>query len=960
MTRFIALILTALTGFSGLVYEVVWQKYLATLLGSHSEATAAVLAIFLGGLALGYALFGRATARLVARARVRGRPAPLALFYACAEGSIGLYALLFPALFRVAQAVSYRLPELFSGVGFAFDVALSAALIGPPTVLMGGTIPVLTQALSKSLADATRLHALVYGINTAGAFAGALAGGLILVPALGLDRTMHAMGIVNLGAALVFAILGLTVRSAALEPADAAPARVAGLGAYAVVALLSGFAMMALQTVLIRLGGLSFGASQFTFSMVVAVFVLCIAVGSLAVSALSRIHPRTIVLTQWALVALLVVLYLEAENAPYAAHVLRTFFRDREEALLAYSLASFAAILAVLALPIALSGASLPLLFHHLRREVGDLGMVAGKLYSWNTVGSLLGALFGGYLLFFWLDLHAVYRIAVAALIVGAALLTHLLLGARALTVAVVAAVAIGGLAALPGWSPERLSSGLFRFREPLPATYRGADEMFASMKPRPRILFYADDPTASVAVKEFDAWNKTTRAVITNGKPDGALLFDYTTMALAALVPSLLAEKAERAFVIGYGTGVTAGELAALDSMREVVVAEISPAVVEAAPFFDEGNQGASRSPKVEIKVADAYRALLRSAGTFDVIVSEPSNPWVTGVEMLFSREFLQAARSRLTPGGVYCQWFHTYETDAATLALVLRTYASVFDQVAVWFTMERDLILLGFADREPRIDLDRLIARANEPDYRAGLDRSGISGVPALLAHELLPLGVVGGAADEGPVHTLYHPILTQQATRGFFRGDTAALPRYADLISARTGARQSLLGRYSARPGGLSPFDRRAVVHETCKHRPEECAVLVADWRASGLNPHLLEEELIWLRRHPRLQEVLAEDRLVELTALYGAAVADGAVSPATARAATDRFAERYHHAAPFDRHALVNTWRACREDLSQLGECSTGFQLAERRLGPLESREPFPIGLAHPAQAAVPRG
>jgi len=104
----------------------------------------------------------------------------------------------------------------------------------------------------------------------------------------------------------------------------------------------------------------------------VTLFVLCIAVGSLAVSALSRIHPRTIVLTQWALVALLVVLYLEAENAPYAAHVLRTFFRDREEALLAYSLASFAAILAVLALPIALSGASLPLLFHHLRREVGQ------------------------------------------------------------------------------------------------------------------------------------------------------------------------------------------------------------------------------------------------------------------------------------------------------------------------------------------------------------------------------------------------------------------------------------------------------------------------------------------------------------------------------------------------------------------------------------------------------------
>ena len=179
MIRVLALGLTVLTGFSALVYEVTWQKYLATLLGSHSEATAAVLGIFLGGLAAGYALFGRATRTWLARARARSAPPRLLLVYGFVEAAIGAYALLFPLLFGAAQALSLRLPLGSSGLGFGLDVLLSALLIGPPAVLMGGTIPILTQALARDIQDATRVHALVYGFNTAGAFA-RRAGGRLL------------------------------------------------------------------------------------------------------------------------------------------------------------------------------------------------------------------------------------------------------------------------------------------------------------------------------------------------------------------------------------------------------------------------------------------------------------------------------------------------------------------------------------------------------------------------------------------------------------------------------------------------------------------------------------------------------------------------------------------------------------------------------------------------------------
>lgn len=868
MARLIALVLTLLTGVSGLVYEVAWQRWLATLLGSHSEATAAVLGIYLGGLSLGYALFGRVTATLVRRAAERGTQPPLALAYGVVEASIGVWAWLFPTLFGLAQALSFRLHLPSPGLAFAVDVLLAALLIGPPTVLMGGTIPMLTQALSRSLADATRLHALVYAFNTAGAFLGALAAAFWLVPALGLVGVLRAMGAINVFAGAAFVALGWSARSVVpragadtapatdAPDASAGPREVPGFAAFACVALLSGFAMMTAQTVLIRLSGLAFGSSHFTFAMVVAAFVLCIALGSFGVSALRRIPPGLIVASQWALVTSLLALYAWLEDAPFWARVLRTRFGSDAASFLPYYLTAFVATLAVLAVPILLSGATLPLLFHHLSRSVGDLGAVAGRLYSWNTVGSLLGALLGGYVLFFWLNMHAVFRVACAALILGATLLTLQMPG-RGMRIAalVLPVVTLVLLLVLPPWAPERLSAGLFRNREPMPETAHGPDAFFAESHGID-LLFYRDDPVASVAVKEYPIFDQQrTRSIISNGKPDGSLLLDYPTMALVALVPAMLADKAERAFVIGWGTGVTVGELAALRSMREVVVAEISPAVMQAAPLFDDGNLQASRSEKVSVLVSDAYRALLRSDGSFDVIVSEPSNPWVTGVEMLFSHDFLSTARAKLAPGGVFAQWFHSYETDDATLALVLRTYASVFDRVAVWFTMTNDLMLLGFRDPDATIDLDRLAQRVAQPDFHAGLVRANVKTLSALLAHELLPIGTVEPPRDGEEVHTLLHPILSHHAARAFFRGGVARLEGRPPGESV-PGRAPLLLDQLAARRGGRLPEEERAqAVRESCRHRTIECARLLARWQLEDPASPALARQLERARQlHP----------------------------------------------------------------------------------------------------------
>lgn len=908
--RRVALLLTLLTGFTALVYEVTWQKYLSVLLGSDSEATATVLGIFLGGLAVGYALFGRVARCRTQRACSGGRPARLLLLYGLVEAGIGLYALCFPLLFLSIQRLSLWIPYGSPGLAFGIDAALCTLLVGPPAVLMGGTIPLLTQSLARSLEDSTRLHAFVYGFNTAGAFAGALCASFFLIPWLGLGGVMLAMALVNLGAGGIFACLGSALPESesptACEPAPAAAFDLRSrTTVYVSVALLSGFAMMTLQSIMNRVGALALGASQFTFSMIVACFVLSIALGSFAVSALRRIPPGLLPASQWLLVAILLALYPVIEDAPYWGHLLRSSFSSQEANFYPFHLAVFAAILGVFLVPLALSGATLPLLFHQLRRDAGELGSAAGGLYSWNTLGALLG----GYALLFWLDLHQIYWLATIALAVGAVLLCALVSPRGRVIGLVGLSLALLAVGLQPAWSPYKLSAGLFRHREPLPYSREGAETFFAEyrkLRSGDYIAYYNDDPSTSVAVFRYpDASGVRVTAIINNGKSDGNVPGDYLTMSMASLLPALLTPRPERAFVIGYGTGVSVAELTSLPSIRDVRVAEISPGVMEAAPYF-ESYERAAASPKTTVIVGDAYRALLRSEGRYDVIVSEPSNPWVTGVEMLFSLEFLEAARARLSPEGVYLQWFHTYETDSRTVGVVLRTFSEVFEQVAVWYSQRGDLMILGFRDADVRIDLDALEARWSSGGFAEAFRRVQIDSIGELLAHELLPLSVVHTADLPDEIHTIAHPILSHRAARAFFAPDSRALlPVLLTPEVRAAGASNSLLRRHRERWGGSLPDDERLrILGETCAHRAGLCATLFAEWQHEDPDSPSLAQALATVRGL-RVGSSLTP-RVLELLGQFFAD-ADSTIPPTDLDLGDVRrvYERAYHHAAPFTR-------------------------------------------------------
>jgi spermidine synthase len=948
----VALFLTFLTGVSGLVYEITWEKALATLLGSHAEATAAVLALFLGGMSLGYWLWGVMTSRLAAAVAKSSSGVSLLRAYGWLEASIGLWALAFPLLFAGVQWLSGLLPGGGGALAFAIDIALSALLIGPPAVMMGGTIPMLTQALARSLGDATRVHALIYATNTTGAFVGALSAGFWIVPALGLVGALRAMAVVNLVAGAVF--IGLARRAGASPPASQLPepAPAATPASFAAIACLAGFAMMTLQTVIVRMGALAFGASQFSFSMVVACFVLCIALGSYAVSALGERIPRSLLpVDLWLLFGMLALLFTQLDAAPYWAHALRALFRDERAAFYPYSLSAFGLVLAAIGPAVLLSGTVLPLIFHALRREAGDLGDVAGRLYSWNTIGSLLGALLGGYALLYWFSLETVMRIALAGIAVAAAISTlYALPVARARSAAAAGlAIACAVIAALPSWDTGRLAAGLFRHRAPMAHSFEGPEKFFASQR-RPLELFYEDDPVASIAVQEYgEKGGRPDRAVVSNGKSDGTTYADYPTMALAGLLPALFAEQNRSSFVIGYGLGVTVGELAALPEMQRVRVAEISRGVIRAARFFDYANLGASQRPSVEMLQEDAYRSLIRSDEHFDVIASEPSNPWMLGVEQLFSREFLSVARDHLTAGGVYAQWMHTYEIDQASVALVLRTYAEVFSDVAVWYAGGPDLILLGFRDASRALDVERLRARSALPAFAAGLERSRVQSFPALLAHELLPLGVLHAAALEGEVQTLLHPRLNFLAARAFFVGREAELPPMLTARAAEVGRANSLLRRYAQSRGGTLPDSELAeTARELCRQRPRECVTLLAEWAARSPQSDARNAVVKELSRDPIVAATTPFREVLALIPLFAPDPStpepDDRKALELARKSSDRFADFYYHAAPFSRDALARLWQRCEQALGASGDCLAGRAAVQRVTGRLPNPVP----------------
>ncbi|UCD10816.1 MAG: hypothetical protein JSU88_09040 [Nitrospinaceae bacterium] len=620
-------------------------------------------------MSLGYFLYGRLSQRYRAN---------LFKVYGATEFFIGIWALFSPNIYQALAMVKLT--------GFPGELGVTVLFLGIPTVLMGATIPILTQALSLHVKTATRIHSLVYGINTLGAATGSMLAGFYFLPRLGLPLSLMYCGAINLLVGVSFYFLSpIWSRGYFFDsPPKQAPAKNRSRKGPAwnwlwSIAFLSGFITIGLEIIMIRLMGLAAGSSTYSFSLIVGIFLVCIALGGALVGRIKSIPRWSLIFLLLAAGGSLLLLYRSVETWPYYVHILRTFFTSNPETFPVYFAALSMAVMLVLLVPISLCGATLPLCFDYLKRKQKELGRESGSLYAINTLGCVLGALQPGYSLLHWFNLNEIFLFIIY--LNGLAMLIALLklmpeLSRRAAVGFVGAAGVLAAfLFAQPLWENQYLALGAFRTQEKIAPSFNGPEALLYPHK----ALYYDDGPVVSVSVLP-DGQQPPGLAIQVNGKPEGHTKADFFTMQLTGHIPVLLAINPEKTCVIGFGTGISAGVMQEYPEVGQVDLIEINAKVLEAGRLFSDYNYQVLDSPKVGVFRTDAFRFFRLEKGPYDVIVSEPSNPWMAGVANLFTSDFYDLVQQNLAEDGIFFQWIQFYSLSPETLKLVVNTFRSSF----------------------------------------------------------------------------------------------------------------------------------------------------------------------------------------------------------------------------------------------------------------------------------------
>jgi spermidine synthase len=681
-----------LSGFAALLYQTVWTREFAFVFGTSELAVATVLAAYMGGLAAGSALAGRLAARI-------RRPV---LAYALLELAIAAAALGVPLAIRGAQRIAVLwiggAPEPPDAAGFAlpaFYLVASFAILLVPTVFMGATLPLLARHAVRREEDLGPRVARLYAANTAGAVAGTLCAAFWLLPALGLRGTLHVGVATN---AAVFAAAALLARAApplaAAAPAGAAPDAPPRRALLLPLMLLSGAVSFANEVLWTRLLGHVLGGSVYAFATMLASFLVGIAAGSALASRWARSADA----------ALLAFARVQVGIGLASLAAFRGLDLLAGSGLVgnAVGLAASAVIAGGVLLPVTLLvGATFPLAVRALARVPADAAPASARVYAWNTVGAIAGAVGAGF--------FAVPRFGyegTAALGAGlgfaAAASAALAIPPRARRTAAVAALLLGALALAPPGPPERLLRS-------------------SPLAPRPlegEIAYFGVGRSATVIAIESEGGFRLR----TNGLPEATILppgrarLDLTNQWLAAL-PSLARADVRRLLVIGLGGGLVLEGLP--DSVARIDLIELEPEVIEAnRRLAGRRARDPLADPRLHLYQNDARGALELSDARWGGIVSQPSHPWTAGASHLYTREFFALARARLEPGGVFVQWMGLGFVDAELLRSLVATLADVFPHVQVLRPGTGAALL--FAGSEQPFDLPARLPAARERDAR------------------------------------------------------------------------------------------------------------------------------------------------------------------------------------------------------------------------------------------------
>lgn len=763
----------AVSGFSGLIYESIWTHYLKLFLGHAAYAQSLVLAIFMGGMAAGSWLCGRYSSRW--GHLLRG--------YALAEAVIGVLALAFQAVFERALEFSYitAIPALSSTSAIvAYKWTLSALLILPASILLGMTFPLMSAGILREFPDRPgRSIGMLYFTNSMGAALGVLASGFLLVRTFGLPGTMRLAGLLNLALAGAVWLLArdpgaagattVAARSPSQEPTGHSNWTLLLL-----VSFVTGVSSFLYEIGWIRMLSLVLGTTTHAFELMLSAFILGLAFGGLfiqrRIDAIAR--PLRFLAVVQVLMGLLALSTLPIYGQTF--DVMRWIVRNLERSdtgYLLFNLSSNAIALVVMLPTTFFAGMTLPLITTLLlRRGMGERSI--GATYAANTIGAITGVIVAVHVGLPMLGLKGL-------LVLGGALdlgLGVLLLWKDAsgqegrslrigLTVTSVAAVV--GTIGLVHLDPYKMASGIYRKGEFIDPN--------AS-----RLLFHQDGKTATVSVLSDILGSLSIR---TNGKSDSAIAMrpeveptmdEYTT-GLSAILPIVHRPQARSVAVIGLGTGMTTHTLLAHPGLERVDTIEIEQEMVEGAKRFRPRVDFAFSDPRGRIHIDDAKTFISSQRRTYDILVSEPSNPWVSGIAGLFSREYYQLARRNLASDGILLQWIQAYEIDLPLVASILEALSREFGDFAIYAANDMDLLVVATpAERLPEPDVGTLAT----PSWRPTLQRLGIRDAGDLAIRKIATRAMLSGwlASGVSPANSDYFPVLDQGAGRARFLGSNA----------------------------------------------------------------------------------------------------------------------------------------------------------------------------------------
>jgi predicted membrane-bound spermidine synthase len=824
------------SGFAGLIYESVWSHYLKLFLGHAAYAQSLVLAIYMGGMALG----SWAVARRASGIR------RLLRTYVVVEALIGLMGLTFHSGFVAASDYSFAtvIPALGSAAWIhIYKWSLAAALVLPQSILLGMTFPLISGSLIRRWPERPgETLAALYFTNSLGAAIGVLTSGFVLIDAVGLPGSIRIAGLLNIALAATIWMMIRGRPEPAVSPLGAAPPARDDRWArwFILAAFFSGAASFLYELGWIRMLSLVLGSSTHSFELMLSAFIFGLAFGGLYVRLrIERIRePLAYIAGLMVIMGTLAALTLPAYDLTFdfMAWFLRTFARTAGT-YVGFNLIS-QLIAALIMIPASFcAGMTLPLLTREfMRRGAGERAI--GLVYSANTLGAIVGVV---------LTIHVLMpMVGIKGVILGGAGihialgLSRLLAGRPNPTLGVRLAM-VGGIGIFVAvlfavhLDPVRMTSGVYRTGS-------------ATLPEGARVAYLRDGETATISLIEKDG----LVAIGTNGKPDAAIQMgsgeisvDESTMVLAAAIPLSMLPNPRRVANIGFGSGLTAHVLLGSALVGRLDSIEIEPLMVEAARVgFGSRIGNVFEDPRSHVIYDDAKTFFAGEHEPYDLIVSEPSNPWVSGVATLFSDEFYARITHYLTPDGYFAQWVQVYETNLGVLASIIKALAPHFGAYAIYNVDDVDVLIVATRADALRTPDESLL---DHPALRAELQRVGIRSMADFQSRKIGDNHTLGPlfAAVAVPANSDFRPFVDLHAPRArFLRENAMELPALTLLPIPFL----ELLGHADTRGETLEPLAGSAVIRDRYVMRALDIRHALLSGRSDALDP--ASARYVWL--------------------------------------------------------------------------------------------------------------